>query len=201
MQKPADTDIELHDLIKQRWSPRAFSDRLVEREKLVSILEAARWAPSCFNEQPWHFIIATKDNKEEFEKMLGCLMETNRAWAKNAPILMISAARLYFDKNGKDNRWARHDIGLAVENMVIQALSMGIFVHQMAGFSSDRTKIAYDIPEGFEPVTAIALGYPGDAANLSDDLKERELEKRERKPLDDFIFSGSWGKRSDIINT
>ena len=200
MEKPAETNIELHDLIKRRWSPRSFSSRLVEREKLLSIMEAARWAPSCFNEQPWHFIVATKDSPEEFDRMLSCLAEANRVWAKNVPVLIITAARLYFDHNGKENRWAWHDVGLAVENMALQALSMGIFVHQMAGFNSDRTKIVYDIPEGHEPVTAIALGYPGEPEALPEELRARELLVRERKKVESFVFGGRWGDQAGFLS-
>lgn len=193
MEKPADTDIELQDLIRRRWSPRAFADRPVEEDKLLKMLEAARWAPSCFNEQPWHFITAARKDEEEFQKLLECLSEKNRRWAKNAPLLMLTVTKLYFEHNRKDNRHAYHDIGLAVENMVIQAMELGIFAHQMAGFSSDAARQTYGIPEGFDPVTAIALGYPGDSETLPPDLREQEHAPRTRKPLSEFIFRGRWG--------
>lgn len=199
MEKPADTKYPLHLLIAQRWSPRAFSEKAIEKESLFRLFEAARWAPSCFNEQPWHFIIATKDNAGEFEKLLSCLMEGNITWAKNAPLLMISVAKRHFDHNGKENRHAFHDIGLAVENMAIQGMDLGIYVHQMAGFYADKVKSTFKIPEGFEPVTVIAMGYPGNPQTLPEELRAKELEKRTRKPLGDFVFTGYWNQPSPLL--
>src|ERR1700722_9116174 len=131
MEKPAETKYPIHDLLAHRWSPRAFADRAIEPGALGSLLEAARWAPSCFNEQPWVFLVATKEAPEEFEKMLGCLVEFNQSWVKAAQVLMISVARLHFARNNKPNRHAFHDVGLAAENLVIQATAMGLAVHQM----------------------------------------------------------------------
>src|SRR2546425_8759579 len=130
-EKIAVADHEILDLIARRWSPRAFAARPVEPQKLNSLFEAARWAPSCFNEQPWSFLAATIDNAPEHERLASCLVPAN-AWARKAPVLALSVAALDFAQTGKPNRHAYHDVGLAVENLVIQAMSMGIFVHQMA---------------------------------------------------------------------
>jgi nitroreductase len=192
-------DYPIHDLLKKRWSPVAFSDQPVEPEKLRSILEAARWAPSSYNEQPWSFIIATKNNKEEFAKLLSCLVPGNQEWAKSAPVLMISVAQLQFKRNGKENRHALHDVGLAAENMVLQATSMGLFVHQMAGIDIDRIREIYGIPDNFVPVAGIAVGYIGDADAQPENLKERDFEERDRKHCRDFVYTGAWGKKAPLF--
>ena len=136
MEKPADNQYPIHELIKQRWSPLAFNIRPVEPEKIASLLEAARWAASCFNEQPWFFIVATQDNAQEYEKLFSCLVEANQTWAKDAPLLMLSVAKLSFTRNNKPNRHALHDLGFAVGNLTLQAQALGLFVHQMGGFMS-----------------------------------------------------------------
>jgi len=197
--KLADTQYPINDLLRQRWSPLAFADKMVEPEKLRSVLEAARWAASSYNEQPWSFIIATKENPADFERLLGCLAEGNQEWAKNAPVLMISVAKLYFEKNGVENRHAFHDVGAAVADLSVQATECGLFLHQMAGFDVALTRQTYNIAEGYEPVTAIALGYLGDVQALSEKLQQRELAPRQRKPLEDFVFSGSWNQTSPIV--
>jgi nitroreductase len=199
MEKPAPASYPIEDELKQRWSPRAFSDRMVEPEKLLSLWEAARWAPSSFNEQPWYFLVATKDNDAEFQKMLACLVEGNQQWARTAPVLMISVAKLQFDKNGKPNRHAFHDVGLAVAGMIFEATDLDLFVHQMAGFSPERVNEAYGVPAGFAPVAAIAIGYGVEMADIPDDLKERELAPRQRRPLEAFVFQGAWGHPSPLV--
>ncbi|MGH7422711.1 MAG: nitroreductase family protein, partial [Candidatus Methylomirabilales bacterium] len=192
MQKLAETRYPIHELLRERWSPRAFADRMVEPEKLRSLLEAARWAPSSFNEQPWSFIVATKEHPGEYERLLSCLVEGNVRWAQHAPVLMLSVAKLVFERNQKPNRHAFHDVGLAVENLVIQGMVLGLFVHQMAGFHADRAREVYGIPEGYDPVAAMAIGYLDDPGRLPDDLREREVAPRIRKPLESFVFSGQW---------
>lgn len=172
---------------------------MVEREKLLAILEAARWAPSSYNEQPWSFMIATKDNPIEYERLLNCLMEGNMRWAKFAPVLMISVAKLIFDSNGKSNRHAFHDLGLALGNLIIQASHLGLHVHQMAGIHVDKVRDTYHIPYTHEPVAAIAIGYYGKLEQLPENLRERELADRVRKPLKEFVFSGSWNHPIDVI--
>jgi nitroreductase len=193
MEKPAPTDVPIHDLLKRRWSPRAFADRPVEPETLRRLLEAARWAPSSFNEQPWAFIVATKDRPDEHAKLLGCLIEFNRSWANAAPALMLTVARQNFVKNGQPNRHAFHDVGLAIADLTVQATAEGLLVHQMAGILPDVARTTYGIPSDWEAVAGVAIGYPGDPATLSDALRERELAPRTRKPLNEFVFAGSWG--------
>lgn len=199
MEKPAETKYPIHDLLRRRRSPRAFADRRVEPEKLRSLLEAARWAPSSYNEQPWSFIVATKENPIEYERLLSCLVEGNIQWAQRAPVLMLSVAKLYFDRNRKGNRHAFHDVGLAIENLVIQATALGLFVHQMAGFHVEKARELFNIPDGYEPVAMMALGYLGDSETLPDQLRERELAPRTRKPLKEFVFTGYWGQTSPLI--
>ncbi|MGB7291932.1 MAG: nitroreductase family protein [Thermodesulfobacteriota bacterium] len=199
MKKPAQTNHQIHDLLTHRWSPRAFSDRKVEKEKIVAMLEAARWAPSSFNEQPWSFIIATKDNPKDYERLLNCVTEGNIRWARFAPLLMISVAKLIFERSGKPNRHAFHDVGLAVGNLIIQASHLGLHVHQMAGILADKIRETYKIPDSHEPVAGIAIGYYGELDQLTEDLRERELAERTRKPLEQFVFSGYWDKPLDLV--
>lgn len=196
MEKPAETAYPIEDLMRRRWSPRAFAERLVEPHKLSSLFEAARWSASCYNEQPWHFIVATRDDEAQFARLLSCLVEGNQAWAGHAPALMVSVARLAFAQNGKPNRHAIHDVGLATAQLILQATAMGLFAHPMAGFHPDMVRELYRVPEGYEPVAAIAVGYPGDPATLSESLRQRELAPRARKPVDAFVFRGRFEVRS-----
>ena len=198
--KAADNQYPVHDLLRQRWSPIAFSEQQVEPEKLCSVLEAARWAASSYNEQPWSFIVATSDNQEEFNRLLSCLAEGNQIWAQNAPVLMISVAKLSFERNGVENRHAFHDVGAALANLAIQATANGLFIHQMAGFDVPKTKETYGIPEGYEPVEAVALGYMGDPQALNEKLQQRALAPRSRKPLEDFVFFGNWKQTSPLVS-
>lgn len=193
MEKPAETAHPIEELLRRRWSPRAFAERPVEPEKLLRMFEAARWSASCFNEQPWSFLVATRDDAAGFARLLSCLIEGNQAWAAYAPVLMVSVARLNFAQNGKPNRHAIHDVGLATAQMINQAMAMGLFVHPMAGFFPDKVRELYGVPEGYEPVAAIAAGYPGDAAALSESLRQRELAPRVRKPVEEFVFRGRFG--------
>lgn len=199
MEKPAATEHPIEEILRRRWSPRAFADRMVEREKLLSLFEAARWAASCFNEQPWQFIIATKQSTEEYAALLSCLIERNQQWARLAPVLMVSVAKMDFEKTGKPNRHAFHDVGLAVGNMIVQATALGLFVHQMAGFSPEKVRELYAVPDGYEPVAAIALGYPAAADVLPESFREREVGPRTRKPIESFVFEGGWGKTSPLL--
>jgi len=199
MDKLAETQFPIHDLLRRRWSPLAFADRLVEPEKLRSIVEAARWAASSFNEQPWGFIVATKQDEPEWSRLLSCLVEGNQVWAKQAPVLMVSVVKLTFGRNGESNRHAWHDVGLAVGNLVVQATSLGLSVHQMAGILPDKVRELYGIPHGFDPVAGLALGYVGDPDSLPEPLHQREQAKRMRKPLAEFIFSTRWGQGSPLV--
>jgi nitroreductase len=184
----------LHPLLQKRWSPRAFDSRPIESEKLQLMLEALRWAPSCFNEQPWHLIIGTKEQTDVYDRLLSCLVEANQIWAKNAPVLMLSVAKLTFTHNGKENHHAWHDVGLAMENFIIQGMALDIYVHQMAGFDAQKARDLFQIPSDYAPAAMSAIGYLGDPQILPDNLREREVAIRTRKPLETFVFTGNWGQ-------
>jgi len=199
MQKPATTNHPVHDFIVHRWSPRAFSDKPVAPEVLRSLFEAARWAASSFNDQPWAYIVATRDDKENFAKMVSVLMDMNALWAKNAAVLAISVARKNFKHNDTPNRVALHDVGAANAQLTMEATSRGLLVHQMGGFHQDKAREVFGIPEGWEPVSAIAIGYPGDPETLPEQLRKNELAPRTRKPLSEFVMSGHWGHTASFI--
>lgn len=199
MMKLIDTHHTVHDLIRGRWSPYAFSNRTVEWEKLRVLLEASRWATSSFNEQPWYFLIATQDIPFEYSRLLSCLAKSNQSWAQQAPVLMLSIAKLRFDHNGKLNRHALHDVGAAVCNLTIQALTLDLFVHQMAGFDAEKARSLFNIPIDYEPVAAIAIGYLGSPQTLPEKYQQREATPRTRKPLTEFVFAGDWGQPSEIV--
>lgn len=199
MKRPAPVQFPVHELVRDRWSPRAFSDKPVEKSDLASLFEAARWAASSYNEQPWSFIVATKDDSENYKKMLDSLVEGNQQWAKLAPVLGLTVARTTFSRNEKPNRHAFHDVGLAMANLVTEATARGLFVHQMAGIEVDKAKEIWGIPDGHEPVAGFAIGYFGDVNNLPDPWKEREMGDRSRKPIEDMVFTGGWGKTSAIV--
>ncbi len=199
MVKHASPDYPVHDLITKRWSPYSFADRPVSNSDLRSLFEAARWAASSYNEQPWSYIVATKENPEEFERLLSCLVEGNQAWAKAAPVLALGIATLNFVRNNKPNRVAVHDLGLAAANLCLEATARGLVVHQMVGILPDKAREIYEIPEGSEAYTGIAIGYAGDPNSLPDKLKERDLAPRQRKPLAEFVFGGKWGTTSGLV--
>ena len=185
----------LHELIQTRRSPRAFSEKQVAPETLVELLEAARWAPSCSNEQPWSFIVTTKQgNAADHARLVGCLVEFNAQWAQHSPVLLLAVARLNFEASGKPNRHAMYDVGQAMNSLSLQATASGLAVHQMAGFDVEKTRQEFSIPADHEPATVAAIGYPGDPADLSEKLRVRELAPRTRRPLSDFVFAGRWGQ-------
>ena len=193
MEKLAPSDFPVHELIRERWSPRAFADKPVPQDVLRSIFEAARWAPSSFNEQPWAYIVATKDDKENFEKMLSVLVDFNVQWAKSAPVLALAVAKLAFANNNAPNRNAQYDTGAATALLSVEATARGLAVHQMAGFDAEKARKVFEIPKGWEPIAALAIGYPGDPASLPAPLKDREMAPRTRKPIAEFVMSGQWG--------
>ncbi len=199
MENPASVDHPVHDLIRRRRSPRVFSAQPVGPRELRTLLEAARWAPSSFNEQPWSFVVTTREEPEDYEALLTCLAPGNQKWAWHAPVLMLSIARVTFAHNDKTNRHAFHDVGQAAALLCVQATAMGLFVHQMAGFDIAKARKTFAIPEGHEPVAAIAVGHPADAAAISKSEREREQAPRERKPLAEFVFSGSWGTAAEVV--
>jgi nitroreductase len=193
VEQPARLQFPIHDLLARRWSPRAFDERSVDTDTLRTLFEAARWAPSSNNEQPWRFIVATKQHQTDWNRLFECLAEGNRRWAFRAPVLVLSVASLHFEDDGKPNRHAFHDTGLATENFVLQATAQGLVAHQMAGFDLEKARLDLRIPAGYEPVAMIAVGYPGDPALLPERLRERELRPRDRRPIAAWTFSGQWG--------
>jgi nitroreductase len=201
MHKPAATDVSLHELIRNRWSPRAFSEKPVPAEVLRSLFEAARWAPSSNNEQPWAYLVTAKDDAENFAKMLSVLVEFNANWAKHAPVLALSVAHLKTQRDGKPNRVALHDVGSASAQLTFEANARGLQVHQMAGFDANKARHAFAIPPDWEPVAAMAIGYPGDPESLPEKLRDRELAPRTRKPLGEFVMSGGWGHTAPFITS
>ena len=192
-------DHPVHELLTKRWSPYSFDVRSVTDEDLRSLFEAARWAPSSYNEQPWNYIVAKKENPEEFQRLLSCLVDGNQVWAKAAPVLALGIAKLRFARNDQPNRAAIHDLGLAAGNLVVEATARGLWVHQMIGILPDKAREIYAIPEGYEPLTGIAIGYAGDPRALPEGLRERDLARRPRKPLKEFVFGQTWGNVSEII--
>jgi len=188
---PAEHPIEA--LLRRRWSPRSFTDRPVSAAALRSLLEAARWAASCNNAQPWHFLIARKQEEAAaFGRLLSCLSPGNQAWAAKAPVLMLAVARTTFPANGNPNRHAWYDTGAASAMMAVQAVALGLQLHQMAGFDAAKAREAFAIPAEYEPIAAIALGHPGRPEALPDALRARETAPRQRRPITDFAFFGSW---------
>ena len=199
MQKPAPTDVPIHELIRTRWSPRAFADKSVAPDVLRSVFEAARWAPSSNNEQPWAYLVATKEDADNFAKMLGTLVEFNQNWAKHAPVLALSVAHLKSSRDGKPNHVAQHDVGSASAQLTFEANSRGLFVHQMAGFDGNKARQVFGIPEDWQPVAAMAIGYPGEPGSLPQPLRDRELGPRTRKPLSELAMTGKWGQTASFL--
>jgi nitroreductase len=197
-EKIAETRGPVHEVIRRRWSPRAFSDLPVKPHKLVSLFEAARWAASCSNEQPWAFLVATKEDAKGYADMLGVLVEFNQSWANKAPVLILTLAHTQFEKDGRANRHGMYDLGQAAASLSLQATALGLAAHQMAGFNADAARERFAVPAGWEPASVIAVGYPGDANSLPEQLKQREVAQRQRKPLESFVFFGTWGHAAPI---
>jgi nitroreductase len=197
-QKLGKPDHPVHELITKRWSPYGYADRPVAPADLRSLFEAARWAASSYNEQPWSYIVATRDNPEEFAKLLSCLVEGNQGWAKAAPVLALGCTSLNFRLNGKPNAAAIHDLGLAAGNICLEATARGLFVHQMIGILPDKARALYRIPEGVQAVTGLAIGYAADPSALDEKLKQRDLAGRARKPLTEFVYGGQWGSAAGL---
>ena len=190
--KDAVTRVPILDALARRWSTRAFADRAVEAEKLIAVLEAARWASSSLNLQPWRLIVATKADPAAYARLLDCLKEGNQHWASRAPVLILTVAHVE-RKPGVPNRHALHDVGLAVGNLAVQATALGLYLRQMGGFYPEKARETYRLPADYEPVTTIALGYRADPDDIPEDLRERELAVRQRKPLGEIVFNGDWG--------
>jgi nitroreductase len=199
-QKQATPTHPIHELLARRWSPYAFADRPVSDADLRSLFEAARWAASSYNEQPWSYIVATKASAAEFERLLSCLVEANQGWAKAAPAIALGCTSVKFALNGKPNPAAVHDLGLASASLTLEATARGLFVHQMIGILPDKARELYRIPDGVQPTTGLAIGYPAENNALSEKYRERDLAPRTRKALSEFVFGGQWGTSSNIAD-
>jgi nitroreductase len=177
---------QLIDLIRNRWSPRSFNGKEVETWKLRTLLEAAGWAASCFGEEPWRFLVASRADKPQFDRLLGLLMPKNQEWAQHAGALAISAAKKTFSHAPMANRFGLHDTGTAFGQLSLQAVALDLHVHGMGGFDADRTRTEFGIPDDFEVGAAFAIGYvDGDGLPPA---------SRKRRPLSEIVFTGDWGK-------
>ena len=194
MDKLATTQAPIDPLIAKRWSPRAFdASRPVSQEQVIALMEAARWAPSCFGDEPWRYIVCNRgDNAEAWEKLHSCLMERNQLWAKNAPLLILSTAMPNFRHNNKPNRWHQYDTGAANENICLQAAAMGMAAHQMGGYDGDKARTLFNIPAEISLLSVIAVGYQGKLKDLAETFHEDETAARQRLPLEQHCFNGEW---------
>lgn len=194
--KPAAVDHPILEAMQQRWSPLAFAPTPLSAETLRTLFEAARWAPSSFNEQPWRFVLGSRrDSPGVYEALLGTLFPSNAAWAKTAPVLFLAVAKDTFTHNDVPNRVALYDVGQAVGHLTVQAATMGLVLHQMGGFDAAKARVDLAIPEGFTPVAMAALGYLGEASVLGDPALEEKHARpgRVRRALDGSVF-GVWGE-------
>ncbi len=192
MDKPAPTDHPIHELLAARWSPVAFAETPVSDHDLASCFEAARWSASCFNAQPWAFLVATSADPERRAAFQECLVPGNQEWAGRAPVLIFAVAMTRFAHNDKPNRWAAYDVGQAMATFALEATSRGLAVHQMGGFDADRAAAVCGLPEHTQVMAAVAVGHPGSADGLSEKLRGRETGPRARKAQADFVFHGRW---------
>lgn len=199
MIKTAKTDYQIHPLLINRWSPRAFNNQPVETEKLQRLFEAARWAPSASNEQPWSFIVGISGD-ETYSMIYDSLVEFNQLWAKTAPVLAVAVGRKISVKSGKQNLWYGYDVGQAVAHLSIQATHEGLFVHQMGGFDAEKISSLLHIPEDHEALTVFVIGYMGDYSVLHPNLQQPEMAERQRKSQHEFIFSKKYGQKLKFTN-
>jgi len=196
MHNPAITQVPIDATIANRWSGRAYDDKkAVSYEQVLALLEAARWAPSCFGDQPWRFIVWNKNtDAKAWQSAFDCLVAGNQAWVKDAPVLLLVCADTLFNHNQQPNRWSQYDTGAAAENLCLQASSMGLMAHQMGGFNADAARDAFAIPAQYIPMAMISVGYPADIANLEGEILSRETAERNRRPLNALFFANSWNK-------
>ncbi len=196
MQKPAKTQVPINHVIANRWSGRAFdASKAVSIEQIISLCEAARWAPSCFGDEPWRFMVWNKTtNDHAWQKAFDCLVPGNQEWVKAAPVLLLVCADTLFGHNQKPNRWAQYDTGAAAENLCLQAQDLGLMAHQMGGFDSDAARKAFHIPEQFTLMAMVAVGYAADIKMVTGEALSRETAERKRKPLAALFFDSVWDK-------
>lgn len=196
MHKPAITQVPIDATIANRWSGRAYdATKAVSHKQVLALLEAARWAPSCFGDQPWRFIVWNKNtDAKAWQSAFDCLVAGNQAWVKDAPVLLLVCADTLFNHNQQSNRWGQYDTGAAAENLCLQASSMGLMAHQMGGFNADAARDAFAIPAQYIPMAMISVGYPADIASLEGEVLSRETAERNRRPLNALFFANSWDK-------
>jgi len=195
IEKNAITQTPINELLASRWSGRSFdSARDIDDKKIIALLEAARWAPSCYGDQPWRFIVCNRaTNNQAWEDAFSCLAEGNQSWAKDAPLLILASAGSVMTRNGNPNRWGQYDTGAASMSLCLQATSMGMMVHQMGGFNAEKARKIFLVPDQYTPMAMMAVGYQLPLERIPDESKERELTERSRRPLAEFFFDGVWG--------
>ncbi len=195
MKKPAITQVAIDETIANRWSGRAYdASKTVSQQQIIALLEAARWAPSCFGDQPWRFIVWDKSTDAAgWQQAFDCIVPGNQSWVKDSSVLVLVAADSLFNHNGKPNRWGQYDTGAAAQNLCLQAESLGLMAHQMGGFDPARAREVFKVPEQFELMAMISVGYPADEKTLEGEVLSRETSPRSRRALGELFFTGSWG--------
>jgi nitroreductase len=196
MKKPAITQVAIAPTIAERWSGRAYdASKPITQEQTLALLEAARWAPSCMGDQPWRILVWNKGvDAKAWQQAFDCLAEGNQSWVKDAPFLCLICANTLLTKNGQPNRWAEYDTGAAALNLSLQASSMGLSAHQLGGFSVDKARATFNIPEQFTLMAMISVGYLLDIERVTGDLLARETAPRSRRDLGALFFDGAWDK-------
>jgi nitroreductase len=192
--KPATTCVKIHDIIQARWSPRAFdANKPVSHDDLLALLEAARWAASCFNDQPWRFVVFDKNtDADSWQSAFSTLAERNQLWAKNAPVLILSVAMANFNHNDKPNRLAMYDTGAACASLSLQATALGLITHQMGGYDGEKARELFHLPHDCTPMAMIAVGYQAEIETLHEEFKSSELAERTRAALQERFYTGQW---------
>ena len=201
MRKPAPADWPIHPLLAERWSPYAFTTDGVATADLLALFEAARWAASSYNEQPWRFIVARREDPGAFEKALSCLVAFNQGWARHAPVLALGLVQTKQAGGDSPNPAAGHDLGLAAASLTVEATHRGLAVHQMSGIVADRVREAYALPGDVLPLTALAIGYPAALEATPEKLRGRQGRPRERRRLPEFVFGNRWGEPAGFLAT
>lgn len=194
IEKPAITEQPIHKILAERWSGRGYDPtQMLSAEQITSLLEAARWAPSCYGDQPWRFLVCDKNTQPQaWQKALASLSPGNQEWAKNAPLLILAGSVDSFAHNGNANKWSGYDTGAASISLCLQATAMGLMSHQMGGFDGDKMREYFNIPDAIQLWAMIAIGYPAALDTLTAEQMERELKARERRPLNELFFDGVW---------
>ena len=200
MENLAHTTLPIHELLQRRWSPRAFSEKLIDPETLTRLFEAARWSPSWRNDQPWRFIVATRGNETEFQKMFACLKPGNQHWAGKAAALVAVVTKLQYGHHEEPNPTTYYDAGQAIAHLTVEAMNNDLYVHQMGGVDRPKIREIYGIPAEYNPIVVIAIGYLGQIEDLAEDIQQRERRERVRKPLDEIVFSGEWENPADLAD-